>query len=97
MREGLDQRVVMVLLKKLLEQRGVSSETRSWVLCALTKVCQNSGSAELVLELAESFPLSLDTVLRQQAYELQCLSRDTQIHARVLLQSRDSTQVRNCY
>ncbi|KAK3526291.1 hypothetical protein QTP70_022699 [Hemibagrus guttatus] len=93
MREGLDQREVMVFLKKLLEQRGVSSETRSWVLCALTKLCQSSGSAELVLELAETFALSLDTVLRQQAHELQCLSRDSQLHARVLLQSRDSTQV----
>ncbi|XP_026775724.2 AP-4 complex subunit epsilon-1 [Pangasianodon hypophthalmus] len=93
MREGLDQREVMALLKKLLEQRGVSSETRSWVLCALTKLCQSSGSEELVVELAESLSSSLDTVLRQQAHELQCLSRDSQLHARVLLQSRDSTQV----
>ncbi|XP_027019561.1 AP-4 complex subunit epsilon-1 isoform X2 [Tachysurus fulvidraco] len=93
MREGLDQREVMNLLKKLLEQRGVSSETRSWVLCALTKLCQSSGSAELVVELTESLASSLDTVLRQQAHELQCLSRDSQLHARVLLQSRDSTQV----
>lgn len=92
-REGLDQREVVALLKKLLEQRGVSSETRSWVLCALTKLCTSSGSAELVLELAESSASSLDTVLRQQAYELLCLSRDSQLHARVLHQSRASTQV----
>lgn len=97
MRKGLDRREVMNLLKKLLEQRGVSSETRSWVLCALTKLCQSSGSAELVVELTESLASSLDTVLRQQAHELQCLSQDSQLHARVLLQSRDSTQVRNSY
>lgn len=96
-REGLDQREVVALLKKLLEQRGVSSETRSWVLCALTKLCTSSGSAELVLELAESSASSLDTVLRQQAYELLCLSRDSQLHARVLHQSRASTQVRIIY
>ncbi|XP_060770460.1 AP-4 complex subunit epsilon-1 [Neoarius graeffei] len=93
MREDLDRWEVMALLKKLLEQRGVSSETRSWVLCALTKLCQSSGSTELVLELAESLASSLDTVLRQQAHELECLSRDSQLHARVLLQSRDGTQV----
>ncbi|KAI5614835.1 AP-4 complex subunit epsilon-1, partial [Silurus asotus] len=93
MREGLDQCEVIVLLKKLLEQRGVSSETRSWVLGALTKLCQSSGSAELVVELTESLASSLDTVLRQQANELQGLSQDSQLHARLLHQFRDSMQV----
>ncbi|KAF5908276.1 AP-4 complex subunit epsilon-1, partial [Clarias magur] len=93
MREGLDPHEVMALLRKLLNQRGVSSETRSWVLCALTKLCQSSGAPELVVELADSLSSSLDTVLRQQAHELQCLTRDAQLHARVLRQARDSTPV----
>lgn len=97
MRDGLEQREVLTLLKKLLEQRGVSSETRSWVLCALTKLCQSSGSAELILDLADSLAASLDTVLRQQAHELQCLSCDSQLLARLLHQSRDSTQVGDIY
>ncbi|XP_053343985.1 AP-4 complex subunit epsilon-1 [Clarias gariepinus] len=93
MSQGLDPHEVMVLLRKLLNQRGVSSETRSWVLCALTKLCQSSGAPELVMELAESLSSSLDTVLRQQAHELQCLTRDAQLHAQVVRQARDSTTV----
>ncbi|XP_062849431.1 AP-4 complex subunit epsilon-1 [Trichomycterus rosablanca] len=95
MRKGLDQCEVISLLKKLLEQRGVSSETKSWVLLALTKLCQGSGHAELVMELAESLSSSLDTVLQQQAHELLCLSQDSQLHTQVLPHSatRDSIEV----
>ncbi|KAL7857667.1 hypothetical protein AOLI_G00177690 [Acnodon oligacanthus] len=84
LKEDVDQQEVIRLLKKLLEQRGVSSETRSWALSALTKLCKGPGCAELALELAESLSSSLDTVLRQQAHELRLLSQDSQLHARVL-------------
>uniref|UniRef100_A0AAR2IX48 AP-4 complex subunit epsilon n=1 Tax=Pygocentrus nattereri TaxID=42514 RepID=A0AAR2IX48_PYGNA len=84
LKEDVDQQEVIRLLKKLLEQRGVSSETRSWALSALTKLCKGPGYAELALELAESLSSSLDTVLRQQAHELCLLSQDSQLHARVL-------------
>ncbi|XP_036432371.1 AP-4 complex subunit epsilon-1 isoform X2 [Colossoma macropomum] len=84
LKEDVDQQEVIRLLKKLLEQRGVSSETRSWALSALTKLCKGPGCAELALELAESLSSSLDTVLRQQAHELRLLSQDSQLHTRVL-------------
>uniref|UniRef100_A0A8B9GRV1 AP-4 complex subunit epsilon n=1 Tax=Astyanax mexicanus TaxID=7994 RepID=A0A8B9GRV1_ASTMX len=84
LKEDEDQREVIRLLNKLLEQRGVSSETRSWVLSALTKLCVGPGCADLALELADSLSSSLDTVLRQQAHELRLLSQDSQLHARVL-------------
>ncbi|XP_072528422.1 AP-4 complex subunit epsilon-1 [Salminus brasiliensis] len=84
LKEDMDQREVIGLLKKLLEQRGVGSETRSWVLSALTKLSVGPGCADLALELAESLSSSLDTVLRQQTHELRLLSQDSQLHARVL-------------
>ncbi|XP_026877219.2 AP-4 complex subunit epsilon-1 isoform X1 [Electrophorus electricus] len=86
LREGLDQEEVILLLKKLLDQRGVSAETRSWVLSALTKLCRGSGRAELALAVAESLSSTLDTVLRQQGHELRHLIQDGSLHARVLPQ-----------
>lgn len=93
----MEQQEVVRLLKKLLAQKGVSSETKSWVLSGLTKLCKGPGCGELALELAESLSSSLDTVLRQQAQELRLLSQDSQLHIRVLpsAASWDSLEVKN--
>ncbi|XP_076846996.1 AP-4 complex subunit epsilon-1 isoform X2 [Brachyhypopomus gauderio] len=88
--EGLDQEEVIGPLRKLLDQRGVSAETRSWVLSALTKLCRGPGQADVALALAESLSSSLDTVLRQQAHELRHLVQDRSLHARVLPQPAPS-------
>ncbi|KAI4903115.1 hypothetical protein NFI96_015692 [Prochilodus magdalenae] len=84
LKEDVDKQEVIRLLKKLLEQKRVSSETKSWVLSALTKLCEGPGCKELALELVESMSSSLDTMLRQQAHELRLLSQDLQLHAQVL-------------
>ncbi|XP_051975384.1 AP-4 complex subunit epsilon-1 [Xyrauchen texanus] len=78
LQEDLDQREVIRLLTKLLDHRRVSSETRVWLLSALTKLCE--GHTDLILDLSESLSSSQDTVLRQQAHELRLLSQDSQIH-----------------
>ncbi len=60
----------------------MSSETRVWILSALTKISE--GQTDLILDLAESLSSSQDTVLRQQAQELRHLSQDSQLHEWVL-------------
>ncbi|XP_052397551.1 AP-4 complex subunit epsilon-1-like isoform X1 [Carassius gibelio] len=82
LQESVDQREVICLLTKLLDQRSVSSETRVWILSALTKISE--GQTDLILELAESLSSSQDTVLRQQAQELRQLSQDSLLYERVL-------------
>lgn len=82
LQECVDQREVIRLLMKLLEQKSVSSETRVWILSALTKI--SDGQTDVILELAESISCSQDTVLRQQAHELRHLSLDSQLHEWVL-------------
>ncbi|KTF90096.1 hypothetical protein cypCar_00041750 [Cyprinus carpio] len=82
LQESVDQREVIRLLTQLLDQRSVSSETRVWILSALTKISE--GQTDLILDLAESLSSSQDTVLRQQAQELRQLSQDSQLYEWVL-------------
>uniref|UniRef100_A0A9J7X7R3 AP-4 complex subunit epsilon n=1 Tax=Cyprinus carpio carpio TaxID=630221 RepID=A0A9J7X7R3_CYPCA len=77
LQESVDRREVIRLLTQLLDQRSVSSETRVWILSALTKIPE--GQTDLILDLAESLSSSQDTVLRQQAQELRHLSQDSQL------------------
>uniref|UniRef100_A0A672SE89 Adaptor related protein complex 4 subunit epsilon 1 n=1 Tax=Sinocyclocheilus grahami TaxID=75366 RepID=A0A672SE89_SINGR len=82
LQESVDQREVIRLLTQLLDQRSVSSETRVWILSALTKISE--GQPDLILDLAEGLSSSQDTVLRQQAQELRQLSQDSQLYEWVL-------------
>ncbi|KTG32801.1 hypothetical protein cypCar_00020421 [Cyprinus carpio] len=82
LQESVDRREVIRLLTQLLDQRSVSSETRVWILSALTKIPE--GQTDLILDLAESLSSSQDTVLRQQAQELRHLSQDSQLREWVL-------------
>lgn len=82
LQECVDQREVICLLMKLLDQKTISSETRVWVLSALTKLSKDQ--TDLILDLTESLSSSQDTVLRQQAQELRHLSQDSQMHEWVL-------------
>lgn len=84
LREGLDPLTVMKLLSKLLDQKSTSSETRSWLLTAMTKLCGSPGCVSVAREVAERYSGSLDTGLRQRAQELEHLSHDPDLRARVL-------------
>ncbi|KAL0155342.1 hypothetical protein M9458_049605, partial [Cirrhinus mrigala] len=68
LQESVDQR-------EMLDQRSVSSETRVWILSALTKISE--GQIDLILNLAESLSSSQDTELRH-------LNQDSQLHEGVL-------------
>ncbi|XP_055365834.1 AP-4 complex subunit epsilon-1 [Betta splendens] len=85
LREELDPATVMRLLVKLLERKQTSSETKSYVLMAMTKLCRSGEGVSIAQEVSESYSSSMDTVLRQRAHELQHLSHNLELRTRVLL------------
>ncbi|XP_031715463.1 AP-4 complex subunit epsilon-1 [Anarrhichthys ocellatus] len=84
LREELEAATVLRLLAKLLDMKSTSSETKSWVLVAMTKLCEGGAGVSVAQEVCETYSSSLDTVLRQRAQELQHLSQDCELRARVL-------------
>ncbi|KAK5867246.1 hypothetical protein PBY51_011756 [Eleginops maclovinus] len=84
LREDLEVDTVLRLLAKLLDMKTTSSETKSWVLMAMTKLCEGGAGVSVAREVSETYSSSLDTVLRQRAQELQHLSQDSEMRARVL-------------
>ncbi|KAL2093414.1 hypothetical protein ACEWY4_010726 [Coilia grayii] len=88
--DDLSASLVIDLLVRLLDQPGLTSDTRSWVLSAVAKLSAGGSGAVgsegpgPVQRVAQQHSSSLDTQLRQQALELQLLSQDPELHARVL-------------
>lgn len=87
-KEG-EPETVLRLLTKLLDMKQTSSETRSWVLMAMTKLCQRGEGVSIAQEVSETYSSSMDTVLRQRAQELQHLSQDSELQAKVLPRDAD--------
>ncbi|XP_059917333.1 AP-4 complex subunit epsilon-1 [Gadus macrocephalus] len=83
-KEGLEPATVLRLLAPLLDLRHCSSETKSWVLAAMTKLSAGPACLPLAQELAERHGGSLDTTLRQRLHELQHLASDGELLRRVL-------------
>uniref|UniRef100_UPI0037E73555 AP-4 complex subunit epsilon-1 n=1 Tax=Semicossyphus pulcher TaxID=241346 RepID=UPI0037E73555 len=84
LREELEPATVLRLLAKLLDSKKTTSETKSWVLTAMTKLCAGGAGVSVAQEVSETYSSSLDTVLRQRAQELQHLSQDSELRERVL-------------
>lgn len=84
LKEELEAATVLRLLAKLLDMKNTTSETKSWVLMAMAKLCEGGASVSVAQEVSETYNSSLDTVLRQRAQELQHLSQDSELRARVL-------------
>ncbi|XP_017261509.1 AP-4 complex subunit epsilon-1 [Kryptolebias marmoratus] len=89
----LEPDVVLRLLAKLLDMKSSSSETKSWVLMAMTKLCSGGAALSVAREVSETYGSSMDTMLRQRAQELQHLSQDSQLQTRVLPQSSSQEAV----
>uniref|UniRef100_M3ZX44 Adaptor related protein complex 4 subunit epsilon 1 n=2 Tax=Xiphophorus maculatus TaxID=8083 RepID=M3ZX44_XIPMA len=87
LREDLEPDVTVRLLAKLLDMKSSSSETKCWVLMAMTKLCPGGAALALVHNVSETYSSSLDTMLRQRAQELQILSQDSELQAKVLPRS----------
>ncbi|XP_041853949.1 AP-4 complex subunit epsilon-1 isoform X2 [Melanotaenia boesemani] len=84
LREDLEPDIVLRLLAKLLDMKSSSIETKSWVLMAMTKLCSGGTATSAAQEVSETYSSSLDTMLRQRAHELQYLSQNLELQARVL-------------
>lgn len=82
--EELEPAAVLRLLAKLLDMKHTSSETKSWVLIAMTKLCEGGAGVSVAQEVCETYSSSMDTVLRQRAQELQYLSHNSELRAKVL-------------
>ncbi|KAM4554060.1 AP-4 complex subunit epsilon-1 [Fundulus diaphanus] len=87
LREDLEPDVVLRMLAKLLDMKSSSSETKCRVLMAMTKLCSGGAALALVQDVSETYSSSLDTMLRQRAQELQILSQDSELQAKVLPRS----------
>lgn len=85
--KDLEPDAVLRLLVKLLDMRSSTSETKSWVLMAMTKLCSGGAALSVAREVSETYVSSMDTVLRQRAQELQHLSQDSALQSRVLPRS----------
>nr|XP_057931097.1 AP-4 complex subunit epsilon-1 [Doryrhamphus excisus] len=86
LRTDLEPATVLKLLAKLLSLKHSSSETKSWVLMAMTKVCESEAGMDVLQGICETYCSSMDTVLRQRAQELQNLSLHAELRAKVLPQ-----------
>ncbi|KAG7248565.1 hypothetical protein CRUP_026630, partial [Coryphaenoides rupestris] len=84
LKEGLEPVTVLRLLALLLDLRHSSSDTKSWALTAMAKLCDGPACASVARELTERHGGSLDTVLRQRLHELQHLAAHGKLRARVL-------------
>ncbi|XP_062277203.1 AP-4 complex subunit epsilon-1 [Scomber scombrus] len=84
LKEDLEPAAVLTLLTKLLDMKHTSSETKSWVLMAMTKLCEGGSGVSVAQEVSETYSSSMDTVLRQRAQELQHLSHNSELRVRVL-------------
>ncbi len=51
---------------------------------AMTKLCEGGAAVSEAQDVCETYSSSMDTVLRQRAQELQHLSQNSELRARVL-------------
>ncbi|XP_054633864.1 AP-4 complex subunit epsilon-1 isoform X2 [Dunckerocampus dactyliophorus] len=86
LRTDLEPATILNLLAKLLDLKHANSETKSWALMAMTKVCESEAGMAVLQGICEMHCSSMDTVLRQRAQELQNLSLHAELRAKVLPQ-----------
>lgn len=74
---------VMRKLYDMLFQGSVTSETKAWIMAAITKLAAVTHHCSLVDKLIQEFSTCLDTGIRQQACELKALWEDAQLILRL--------------
>lgn len=70
---------VITKLYKLLMNDSVSSETKAWLIAAVTKLTVQAHSSNVVEKLIQEFTGSLDTCMRQHAFELKHLHENVEL------------------
>nr|XP_045380334.1 AP-4 complex subunit epsilon-1 isoform X3 [Camelus bactrianus] len=69
---------VITKLYRLLMSDSISSETKAWLIAAVTKLTPQAHSSNIVERLIQEFTTSLDTCLRQHAFELKHLNENVE-------------------
>uniref|UniRef100_A0A8B9J2S4 Adaptor related protein complex 4 subunit epsilon 1 n=2 Tax=Amazona TaxID=12929 RepID=A0A8B9J2S4_9PSIT len=72
----VDPEVILTKLHSLLKKTFVTSETKVWIMAAVTKIASRTSCSKAVDEIIQEFSNSLDTCMRQYAFELKNLSED---------------------
>ncbi|XP_020743231.1 AP-4 complex subunit epsilon-1 [Odocoileus virginianus] len=70
---------IITKLYKLLMNDSISSETKAWIIAAVTKLTPQAHSSNIVERLIQEFTTSLDTCLRQHAFELKHLHENVKL------------------
>ncbi|KAL6082730.1 hypothetical protein STEG23_016485, partial [Scotinomys teguina] len=71
-------------LYKLLMSDSISSETKAWLIAAVTKLTPQAHSSHIVEKLIQEFTITLNTCLRQQAFELKHLHGNVELMKNLL-------------
>ncbi|XP_069722453.1 AP-4 complex subunit epsilon-1 isoform X3 [Phaenicophaeus curvirostris] len=72
----IDPEAILTKLHSLLKKSFVTSETKAWIMAAVTKIASRTSSSKTVDKLIQEFSNSLDTCMRQYAFELKHLCED---------------------
>ncbi|XP_021153561.2 AP-4 complex subunit epsilon-1 isoform X2 [Columba livia] len=80
----VDPEVILTKLHSLLKKTFVTSETKAWVMAAVTKIASRTSRSKTVDKLIQEFSSSLDTCMRQHAFELKHLCEDKALMENVL-------------
>ncbi|XP_072725640.1 AP-4 complex subunit epsilon-1 isoform X7 [Ciconia boyciana] len=72
----VDPEVILTKLHSLLKKTFVTSETKAWIMAAVTKIASRTSCSKTVDKLIQEFSSSLDAYMRQYAFELKHLCED---------------------
>nr|XP_013812730.1 PREDICTED: AP-4 complex subunit epsilon-1 isoform X1 [Apteryx mantelli mantelli] len=72
----VDTEIILTRLHRLLKKTFVTPETKAWIMAAVTKIASRTSCSKTVDKLIQEFSTSLDTCMRQYAFELKHLCED---------------------
>ncbi|XP_074956470.1 AP-4 complex subunit epsilon-1 isoform X3 [Phalacrocorax aristotelis] len=72
----VDPEVILTKLHSLLKKTCVTSETKAWIMAAVTKIASRTSCSKTVDKLIQEFSNSLETYMRQYVFELKHLCED---------------------
>ncbi|XP_027696649.1 AP-4 complex subunit epsilon-1 isoform X2 [Vombatus ursinus] len=76
--------IVITKLYGLLMNKSTTSETKAWIMAAVTKLTLQAPSSKTVEKLIQEFSVSLDTCMRQHAFELKHLRENVELMKNLL-------------
>ncbi|KAM9275849.1 AP-4 complex subunit epsilon-1 isoform 1-T1 [Morus bassanus] len=80
----VDPEVILTKLHSLLKKTFVTSETKAWIMASVTKIASRTSCSKTVDKLIQEFSNSLDTYMRQYAFELKHLCEDKVLMKKLL-------------